>query len=169
LSDSGQTAQALRYVIKRRTALTRFATDARLEADNNIAENAIRCIAVEGHTGTRGEIAGTERALVEDTLVGRRHGNDTGDLLGLGCPAQDRVDMRMWPPAPAIPCAAASPIVGPSEATAVRAPAVLRISRRLCCLSVIGFSLPLVLHRHFPMVGVMTPMVGLLPFPGDKI
>jgi hypothetical protein len=30
----------LRYIITRRIALTRFATDARLEADNNIAENA---------------------------------------------------------------------------------------------------------------------------------
>ena len=29
-----------------RSPLTRFATDARLEADNNIAENAIRCIAL---------------------------------------------------------------------------------------------------------------------------
>ena len=34
------------HIIKRRTALTRFATDARLEADNNIAENAIRGIAL---------------------------------------------------------------------------------------------------------------------------
>lgn len=32
--------------MKRCTALTRFATDARLEADNNIAENSIRCIAL---------------------------------------------------------------------------------------------------------------------------
>ena len=39
-------AEALRYIIKRRVALTRFATDARLEADNNIAENAIRPIAL---------------------------------------------------------------------------------------------------------------------------
>jgi len=30
------------HIIKRRTAPTRFATDPRLEADNNIAENAIR-------------------------------------------------------------------------------------------------------------------------------
>ena len=33
-----QLAEAFRYIIKRRTALTRFATDARLDADNNIAE-----------------------------------------------------------------------------------------------------------------------------------
>jgi transposase len=46
LSARSALAEALRYMIKRRTALTRFATDARLEADNNIAENAIRCIAL---------------------------------------------------------------------------------------------------------------------------
>jgi hypothetical protein len=33
LSARSELAQALRYIIKRRTALTRFATDARLEAD----------------------------------------------------------------------------------------------------------------------------------------
>ena len=46
LSARSALAEALRYIIKRRTALTRFATDARLEADNNLAENAIRCIAL---------------------------------------------------------------------------------------------------------------------------
>ena len=46
LSSRSALAEALRYMIKRRTALSRFATDARLEADNNIAENAIRCIAM---------------------------------------------------------------------------------------------------------------------------
>ena len=46
LSARSELAQALRYIITRRTALTRFATDARLEADNNIAENAIRGIAL---------------------------------------------------------------------------------------------------------------------------
>lgn len=46
LPARSELAEALRYAIKRRTALTRFATDARLEADNNIAENAIRGIAL---------------------------------------------------------------------------------------------------------------------------
>ena len=46
LSARSELAEALRYIIKRRTALTRFATDARLEADNNIAENAIRGFAL---------------------------------------------------------------------------------------------------------------------------
>jgi transposase IS66 family protein len=40
LSARSELAQALHHIITRRTALTRFATDARLEPDNNIAENA---------------------------------------------------------------------------------------------------------------------------------
>lgn len=44
--DRSALAEALRYIIKRRTALTRSLTDAWLGADNNIAENAIRCIAL---------------------------------------------------------------------------------------------------------------------------
>ena len=39
-------AEAFRYGINRREALSRFVTDGRLEIDNNIAENAMRCIAV---------------------------------------------------------------------------------------------------------------------------
>ncbi|HEY2540556.1 MAG TPA: IS66 family transposase [Stellaceae bacterium] len=46
LSARSELAEALRYIIRRRVALSRFATDARLEADNNIAENAIRGIAL---------------------------------------------------------------------------------------------------------------------------
>jgi transposase len=46
LSARSELAEALRYTIKRRAALTRYATDARLEPDNNIAENAIRGIAM---------------------------------------------------------------------------------------------------------------------------
>ncbi len=46
LSTKSALAEALRYAFTRRAALSRFATDARLEADNNIAENSIRSIAV---------------------------------------------------------------------------------------------------------------------------
>jgi transposase len=46
LSAKSALAEALRYAVTRRAALTRFATDARLEADNNIAGNAIRGIAL---------------------------------------------------------------------------------------------------------------------------
>jgi hypothetical protein len=46
LSAKSALAEAFRYAIKRRLALCRFVTDGRLEADNNIAENAMRAIAV---------------------------------------------------------------------------------------------------------------------------
>ncbi len=46
LSAKSALAEAFRYTIKRREALTRFVTDGRLEADNNIAENAMRGIAL---------------------------------------------------------------------------------------------------------------------------
>jgi transposase len=46
LSAKSALAEAFRYTIKRREALTRFVTDARLEIDNNIAENALRAIAL---------------------------------------------------------------------------------------------------------------------------
>jgi hypothetical protein len=41
LSARSELAEALRYIIKRPTVLTRFATDARLEANNNIAKNPV--------------------------------------------------------------------------------------------------------------------------------
>jgi transposase len=46
LSAKSGLAEAFRYAIKRRVALSRFLTDARLEIDNNIAENAMRGIAL---------------------------------------------------------------------------------------------------------------------------
>ena len=42
LSAKSDLAEAFRYAIKRREALSRFATDGRLEPDNNIAENTLR-------------------------------------------------------------------------------------------------------------------------------
>jgi len=46
LSAKSALAAAFRYALNRREALTRFVTDGRLEADNNIAENAMRAIAL---------------------------------------------------------------------------------------------------------------------------
>src|SRR5690349_7705618 len=70
LSARSELAQALRYIIKRRTALTRFATDARLEADNNIAENAIRCIALGRRNWLfAGSHSGGERAAAMYSIL----------------------------------------------------------------------------------------------------
>jgi transposase len=70
LSAKSALAEAFRYILKRREALTRFVTDGRLEADNNIAENAMRKIAL----GRRnylfaGSDRGGERAASIYTLV----------------------------------------------------------------------------------------------------
>ena len=46
LSAKSSLAGAFTYAINRRVALSRFITDGRLEIDNNIAENAMRCIAL---------------------------------------------------------------------------------------------------------------------------
>ena len=70
LSVRSELAEALRYIIKRRTALTRFATDARLEADNNIAENAIRCIALGRRNWLfAGSHSGGERAAAMYSIL----------------------------------------------------------------------------------------------------
>ena len=46
LSAKSTLAGAFSYAINRRVALSRFITDGRLEMDNNIAENGMRCIAL---------------------------------------------------------------------------------------------------------------------------
>jgi transposase len=70
LSAKSALAEAFRYILKRREALTRFVTNGRLEVDNNIAENAMRKIAL----GRRnylfaGSDRGGERAASISTLV----------------------------------------------------------------------------------------------------
>ena len=70
LSAKSALAEAFRYTIKRRVALSRFLDDGRLEVDNNAAENAMRCIAL----GRRnylfaGSDAGGDRAAAIYTLV----------------------------------------------------------------------------------------------------
>ncbi len=70
LSGKLELAKAFRYTITRREALMRFVTDGRLEADNNVAENAMRGIAL----GRRnylfaGSNRGGERAASIYTLV----------------------------------------------------------------------------------------------------
>ena len=63
-------AEAFRYIVKRRVALTRFVTDGRLEADNNIAENAIRIISVGRKNYLfAGSDSGGERAASIYTIV----------------------------------------------------------------------------------------------------
>jgi transposase len=70
LSAKSALAEAFRYTIKRRAALSRFVTDGRLEADNNIAENALRPIAVGRKNYLfAGSDCGGERAATIYTIV----------------------------------------------------------------------------------------------------
>lgn len=70
LSGKLELAKAFRYTIDRREALTRFLTDGRLEVDNNVAENAMRSIAVGRKNYLfAGSDAGGERAAAIYTLV----------------------------------------------------------------------------------------------------
>jgi transposase len=77
LSARSELAQALRYIITRRTALTRFASDARLEPDNNIAENAMRGIALGRKNWLfAGSDAGGERAAAMYSILQTAKLND---------------------------------------------------------------------------------------------
>ncbi len=70
LSAKSTLADAFRYAINRREALSRFIADGRLEIDNNIAENAMRCIAVGRKVYLfAGSDAGGDRAASIYTLV----------------------------------------------------------------------------------------------------
>ena len=70
LSGKLELAKAFRYTIDRREALTRFVTDGRLEADNNVAENAMRGIALGRKNYLfAGSDSGGERAASIYTLV----------------------------------------------------------------------------------------------------
>ena len=117
LSSRSALAEALRYMIKRRTALSRFATDARLEADNNIAENAIRCIALGRRNWLfAGSNSGGERAAAMYSILQTTKLNDvnpqayladTLTRIAAGHPI-NRIDQLMpWayqrPDAPAAP------------------------------------------------------------------
>jgi transposase len=70
LSAKSSLAGAFNYAINRREALSRFITDGRLEVDNNIAENAMRCIALGRKNYLfAGSDAGGERAASVYTIV----------------------------------------------------------------------------------------------------
>jgi len=70
LSAKSALAEAFRYTTKRRAALSRFLADGRLEADNNIAENALRGIALGRKNYLfAGADTGGERAAALYTIV----------------------------------------------------------------------------------------------------
>jgi transposase len=77
LSAKSELAEAFRYTLKRRDALSRFLTDARLEIDNNIAENAMRGIALGRKNYLfAGSDAGGDRAAAMYTIMQTTKLND---------------------------------------------------------------------------------------------
>ena len=70
LSAKSALAGAFRYILKRRVALSLFLTDGHLEIDNNIAENAMRPVAVGRKNYLfAGSDSGGERAAAIYTIV----------------------------------------------------------------------------------------------------
>jgi len=71
LSQKSATAKAIRYVLTRWTALTRFCDDGRIEIDNNAAERALRCVAIGRKNFLfAGSDAGGQRAAAIYSLLG---------------------------------------------------------------------------------------------------
>ena len=108
LSAKSELAEAFRYTLARQEALSRFLTDARLEIDNNIAENAMRAIALGRKNYLfAGSDAGGERAAALYSILHTAKLNelnpenylrDTIDRIASGHPI-NRVDELMpWQP-----------------------------------------------------------------------
>jgi hypothetical protein len=71
LSVKSETTKAIRYMLDRWPALTRYVDDGRIEIDNNIAERALRDVAVGRKNWMHcGSDAGGERAAAMYSLIG---------------------------------------------------------------------------------------------------
>lgn len=71
LSAKSETSKAIRYMLDRWQALTRYLDDGRIEIDNNIAERALRTVAVGRKNWLHcGSDAGGERAAAMYSLIG---------------------------------------------------------------------------------------------------
>ena len=120
LSAKSNLAEAFRYAINRREALSRFVTDGRLEVDNNIAENAMRCIALGRKNYLfAGSDTGGDRAAAIYTIVQTAKMNDLNpeaylrDTLARvaeGHPINRIDELMPWPTG--IAAAEASQVVG---------------------------------------------------------
>ena len=77
LSAKSELAEPFRYTIRRREALSRFLADARIEIDNNIAENAMRGIALGRKNYLfAGSDTGSDRAAAMHTIMQTAKLND---------------------------------------------------------------------------------------------
>lgn len=110
LSAKSELAEAFRYTLKRQDALSRFLADAQLEIDNNIAENAMRGIALGRKNYLfAGSNVGGERAAAMYTIVQTAKLNDRNpeaylrNILGRiadGHPINRISELLPWQPSP---------------------------------------------------------------------
>jgi len=71
LSAKSETTKAIRYMLDRWEALTNYVDDGRIEIDNNIAERALRAVAIGRKNWLHcGSDAGGERAAAMCSLIG---------------------------------------------------------------------------------------------------
>lgn len=84
LSAKSELAEAFRYTIKRQEPLSRFLTDARLEIDNNIAENAMRAVALgrKNYLFAGSDVGGERAAAMYSILhTAKLNGRNPEDYL----------------------------------------------------------------------------------------
>ncbi|SEK15718.1 IS66 C-terminal element, partial [Paraburkholderia tropica] len=71
LSSKSDTAKAINYTLNQWSALTLYCEDGTLEIDNNIAENALRCVSLGRKNFLfAGSDSGGERAAAMYALIG---------------------------------------------------------------------------------------------------
>ena len=106
LSAKSELAEAFRYTLKRQDALSRFLTDARLEIDNNIAENAMRGIALGrknylfAGSDTGGERAAAVYSILQTAKLNEinpeAYLRDTLDRIANGHPISQINQLMPW-------------------------------------------------------------------------
>jgi hypothetical protein len=107
-SAKSELADAFRYTLKRREALSRFLSDARLEIDHNIAENAMRGIALGrknylfAGSDTGGERAAALYSILQTATLNGINPEDylrnTLDRIANGHPISQIDELMPWQP-----------------------------------------------------------------------
>ena len=112
LSAKSSLAGAFNYAFNRREALSRFLTDGRLEIDNNIAENAMRCIALGrknylfAGSDTGGDRAASIYTIVQSAKLNglnpEAYLRDTLTKIAEGHPISRIAELMPWGTSPAL-------------------------------------------------------------------
>lgn len=118
LSAKSETTKAIRYMLNRWEALTRYADDGRIEIDNNIAEQALRTVALGRKNWLHcGSDTGGDRAAAMYSLIGSAKMNGLDPFVYLrhvlthiaDHPINRIADLLPWNVAHALAAASARP------------------------------------------------------------